>query len=138
MSEVAPNPCATCGACCRSYVVPVCGYDVWLITTQQRLSPEEYLVALSPSQPDASHFRLTAEGDIGYALVLDKRGRGPFKHTKSCVFLFDLAGGHSRCGIYAERPVICQGYPMTIWGQRVFQRKNVLCPPGAWSTEMVA
>ena len=27
MSDAFHNPCATCGACCRSYIVPVCGYD---------------------------------------------------------------------------------------------------------------
>lgn len=128
MSEPPHNPCATCGACCRSYVVPVCGYDVWLISTRQHLGPEQFLFACPQQEPGPDGFRL-GDGPT-YGLALDKRG--PLRATQPCVFLLQLAGGNARCGIYAERPVVCQGYPMSMWRDAVIQRRDALCPPGAW------
>ena len=129
MSEAPPNPCATCGACCRSYVVNVCGYDVWLISVRQRLSPEQFVVALERESASLEAFRLEHGGPT-YALMLDKRGR--IHPQQPCVFLVRLADGTDRCGIYAERPVVCQSYPMGMWSNVVFQRNDTLCPPGSW------
>jgi Fe-S-cluster containining protein len=129
MSDAFHNPCATCGACCRSYIVPVCGYDVWLISTQQRLGPEQFLVPCPQEPPRADGFLLDPE-DPPYGLALDKRGR--FHPNQPCVFLIDLKGGNSRCGIYEHRPVVCQAYPMTAIGTVVAQFDDALCPPGSW------
>ncbi len=123
------NPCATCGACCRSYVVPVCGYDVWLISTGQRLSPEQFLVACPQEEPGFDGLRLEAEG-ITYGLALDKQGR--FHPSRPCVFLMHFANGHMRCGIYPHRPSVCRVYPMSIWNGVVYKTEESLCPPGAW------
>jgi Fe-S-cluster containining protein len=124
--------CATCGACCRSYVVPVCGYDVWLLTRRQRLAPEQFVVAYGqkPGSAPREAFRLEPDGPL-FGLALDKRGR--FKPSSPCVFLYDLAGGLSRCGVYAERPVVCETYPMAMWAGVISQREKSLCPPEAWS-----
>jgi len=130
-----PNPCATCGACCRSYLVPVCGYDVWLISTRQHLSPEHFLIVLPQKRPGLDGFRLSPDGPP-YGLALDKRGR---LHPKQpCVFLVELAGGHARCGVYDHRPVVCQAYPMALREGAVAQRGDALCPPGAWPAAAVA
>jgi Fe-S-cluster containining protein len=129
MSDALHNPCATCGACCRSYIVPVCGYDVWLISTRQRLGPEQFLVPCPQEPPRADGFLLDPE-DPPYGLALDKRGR--FHPNQPCVFLIDLKGGNSRCGIYEHRPVVCQAYPMTAIGTVVAQFDDALCPPGSW------
>lgn len=123
------NPCATCGACCRSYVVPVNGYDVWLLSTQQRIPPEQFLVACPQEEPGFDGFRLDAERP-SYGLALDKQGR--FNPSQPCVFLMLLGEGHTRCGVYNERPSVCRAYPMSIWNTRVFQMPESLCPPGAW------
>jgi Fe-S-cluster containining protein len=124
------NPCADCGACCRSYVVPVYGYDVWLISRRERLSPQDFLIACAQSKPAGDGFRLDADGPA-YGLALDKRGR---VHPKQpCIFLLRLADGSERCGIYAHRPVVCQAYPMALWSGVVFQRREALCPPDSWS-----
>jgi len=130
------SACATCGACCRSYVVPVCGHDVWLLSTRQRLAPEQFLVAYgqAPGSTAREAFRLEAGGPL-LGLALDKRGR--FKPSSPCVFLYDLAGGQSRCGVYAERPVVCETYPMAMWDGLVSQREASLCPPDAWSDAAV-
>ncbi len=135
MSNAFHNPCATCGACCRSYIVPVCGYDVWLISTQQRLGPEQFLVPCPQEPPRADGFLLDLE-DPPYGLALDKRGQ--FHPNQPCVFLMDLKGGNSRCGIYEHRPVVCQAYPMTAIGTVVAQFDDALCPPGSWPPAAVA
>jgi Fe-S-cluster containining protein len=124
------NPCATCGACCRDYIVPVFGQDVWRIATGQRLGPEQFVVAypqLREVHLDA--FRLQKDG-YWFGLMLDKRGT--LKAGSPCVFLVDLAGGHSRCGIYGQRPSACQVYPMVAWSGIVAERQDSLCPTGAW------
>ncbi|MGH2370928.1 MAG: YkgJ family cysteine cluster protein [Chloroflexota bacterium] len=133
--DVGHNPCATCGACCRSYVVPVFGYDVWLISAHQRLSPEQFLIAYPQQEPNVDAFRLDRESQH-FGLALDKRG-GPFKPERPCVFLVDLAGGQARCGIYAHRPVVCQSYPMAMWSGVVAQRPESLCPPDSWPLAQV-
>ena len=135
MSDALHNPCATCGACCRSYIVPVCGYDVWLISTQQRMGPEQFLVPC-PQEPARDDGFLLDRDDPPYGLALDKRGR--FHPSQPCVFLMDLKGGNSRCGIYEHRPVVCQAYPMTAMGAVVAQYEDALCPPGSWPPAAVA
>jgi Fe-S-cluster containining protein len=129
MSALPHNPCATCGACCRSYIVPVCGYDVWRISTGQRLGPEQFLIPCPQDSPRSDGFLLEV-GEPTYGLALDKRGR--FHPNQPCVFLVDLKGGQSRCGIYADRPVVCQAYPMTLRGHETVQFADALCPPGSW------
>ena len=123
------NPCATCGACCSSYIVPVNGYDMWLLSTRQRISPEQYLVACPQEDPGFDGFRLDAERPP-YGLALDKQGK--FDPMQPCVFLMRLGDGHTRCGIYGERPSVCRAYPMTVWNMEMSQMQTSLCPPGAW------
>ena len=132
MSEYPSNPCATCGACCKSYIVPVVGYDVWQISVRERLSPEQFLVAVPQPEPGLDGVRLSQGGPV-YGLALDKRGA--FESKRPCVFLVTMAGGHDRCGIYDHRPVVCQGYPMAIWSGVMFKRADTLCPPGSWAPD---
>ena len=128
-SSIPHNPCATCGACCRNYIVPVCGYDVWLISTGQRLSPEQFLVAFPQEEAAIDAFYLQ-KGGKPYGLALDKQGK--FGRTQPCVFLMRLGDGNDRCGIYMERPTVCRAYPMALWSGVVYQRKDSLCPPDSW------
>jgi Fe-S-cluster containining protein len=123
------NPCATCGICCRAYVVPCYGYDVWRLATRQRLSPDEFIVLVPEKKPRPEGFRLRADGQV-YTLALDKKG--PFGIKRPCVFLIELPGGNDRCGVYSERPVVCQTYPMSMWSKVVVQRTETLCPPDSW------
>jgi len=128
------DPCGTCARCCKSYVVTVCGYDVWLICTQQRLSPEQFLVVFPPAEAGLDSFLLESGGPP-LGLMLDKQG--PLKAKQPCVFLMHFGGGIERCGIYAQRPVVCQSYPMTVWRGDVQIRDDVLCPPDAWPAAAV-
>jgi Fe-S-cluster containining protein len=129
MSAPLHNPCATCGACCRSYLVPVCGYDVWRISTSQRLGPEQFLVPVPQDPPRTDGFLLDLD-EPPYGLALDKRGQ--FHPNQPCIFLVELKGGHSRCGIYAHRPTVCQAYPMTLMDDETMLYPDALCPPGSW------
>jgi Fe-S-cluster containining protein len=129
-APAAANPCAGCpAACCRRYLVPLCGYDVWLISTRQRLRPEQFAVVYPIDDERTEGFRLAADGSQ-FALSLDKQGQ--FRLNSACVFLVSL-GGHDRCGIYADRPVVCHAYPFVSKGPALAFRARVLCPDGAWS-----
>jgi Fe-S-cluster containining protein len=132
MSAPPSNPCATCGACCRSYIVPICGYDMWRICEHQRLDPMEFLVAYPQIEPTRDGFRLDHEGQT-YALALDKQGR--FDPKRPCLFLTRLADGNDRCGIYTHRPTVCQSYPMGLRELGVVQRADALCPPDSWAAD---
>ena len=128
------DPCATCSRCCRSYIVSVCGYDIWQIYTRERLSPEHFLVACPQDEPRRDGFLLEATGPT-FGLMLDKQG--PLRAKRPCVFLLRLAGGFDRCGIYSHRPVVCQAYPMALLRGETVQRDNVLCPPDSWPPDQV-
>jgi Fe-S-cluster containining protein len=130
----AASPCATCGECCRNYIVSVCGYDVWQICVRERLSPERFLIVCPQDEPHRDSFFLE-HGGPAYGLMLDKKG--PLKAKRPCVFLMQLGGGHDRCGIYDHRPVVCQAYPMALSHGDVTRREGVLCPSDAWTTDEV-
>src|SRR5215218_5430339 len=129
MADTLRGACATCGTCCRSHLIPVCGYDVWRISMRQHLSPEQFLVAWGQAEPGRDGFRLDAGGKL-YGLALDKQG--PFEAHQRCVFLLRLADGQDRCGIYADRPAVCRVFPMASWRGVVYKRADAACPPGSW------
>ena len=128
-SGVARDPCAPCGLCCRSYLVPVYGHDVWRIATRRGRRPESFLFACEQEKVDSAGFRLEP-GGATYALALGKKER--LEATQPCIFLAELEGGESRCGIYPDRPVACASYPMSKWANQVFRKPTALCPPEAW------
>jgi Fe-S-cluster containining protein len=134
LEQAAPHaggdPCATCGACCHAYYVPLSGYDVWRISRSLGLEPSDFVVAY-PRPPGAPFgFRLEHGGET-YELALEKQG--PFELGQPCVFLDRLPGGVSRCRIYAERPAVCRAYPMKATADDVIAlRPGALCPTGAW------
>lgn len=128
------GPCGACGACCRSYVVSLFGADVWRLSTGLRLAPEQFVVAHPQREPASDGFLLEVGGPR-LGLALDKQGR--FRDTQPCVFLLEL-GGQTRCGVYGFRPVVCQGYPMSLMAGRIHQRTDALCPPDSWPAESLA
>jgi len=134
MSWTPRSPCATCGICCRSYVVSLLGYDVWRISRGLHLSPELFVLAHDQPQPADDGFLLEPDG-WPQGLALDKQG--PFDPKQPCVFLLELGGGHARCGIYEHRPAVCRTYPMALREAVTRLRDDALCPAGAWSEEQV-
>ena len=124
-----PDPCAACGACCRSFVVPVAGQDVWTLLTRLHLAAEAFLVVCRQMTPSPGGFRLQRGGAL-HALALAKQGH--FAAGQPCVFLATSPDGSSRCRVYADRPAVCRRYPMTLSDSGVGQRADSLCPPDAW------
>jgi Fe-S-cluster containining protein len=126
------HPCDTCGVCCRSYLVPLCGRDVWAISRHLHLPPSSFAIAWQEEEPSVDGFRLERDGPL-FSLVLDKRSWA--RDRSPCVFLIRLPGGRDRCGIYEHRPVSCRAYPMLLVEQAVRLRDDPLCPPGAWPAD---
>ena len=128
----AKDPCAPCGLCCRSYLVPLFGHDLWQIVTERNLTPDSFVFVAEQETPDALGFRLMATGPThGLALLKQE----PMVASQPCIFLESSANGHTRCGIYDHRPITCRAYPMSKLGSQVYQRPNTLCPPDAWAPE---
>ena len=114
--------------------MPLFGHDLWGIATRRRVSPEAFAFIAEQETPDALGFRLgSGAEDPTYGLALLKVE--PMTATQPCIFLELKEDGSSRCGIYADRPITCQTYPMSKLGNRVYQRETTLCPPGSWSGE---
>jgi Fe-S-cluster containining protein len=122
------NVCFTCGNCCRAYLVPVGGYDIWRICRHQELKPAQFLVAYRIPEDRPNGFLLDANG-YKRELALDKR-RSPFRLDEPCVFLQEAPTGGVECGIYADRPGACRVYPAS--PDSTLLREDSLCPPGAW------
>lgn len=137
MSEAAASQSRSCpctGACCHRYLVNLCGYDVWLVATQLRLRPEEFVVAFSHADPQLGGFQLQ-RGGKSHGLALDKRrwgSRGKASQRGPCIFLTRMTNGIERCGIHAIRPVACRVYPMSMRNDELTQRSDALCPAGSW------
>ncbi|WP_368861483.1 YkgJ family cysteine cluster protein [Streptomyces griseorubiginosus] len=123
------DPCGPCGMCCRAYVVPICGYDIWSINRCFKIGPMEYARALRQRQ-DTPHGFLLAEGGKAFILTLDKRGK--MLPGAPCVFLEESTEQRSRCLIYASRPVVCQVYPMVARNGRIAEHPESLCADGSW------
>lgn len=124
------SACAACGVCCRSYIVSLCGRDVWQISRRQQLAPQQFIMAVARKTERPDGFHLESGGD-SMLLMLDKQGR--FGLKRPCVFLVQLAGEYVTCGIYEHRPMVCRTYPFVSRADGVLgMRDKPLCPPAAW------
>jgi Fe-S-cluster containining protein len=125
------SPCAECTrGCCKRYTVTVTGYDVWRIASSLRLAPEQFLAVVRQREPNQRGFKLDAS-DTRYDIALDK---APARGThKPCVFWLPLGDGRGRCGIYAQRPYVCQTYPAILGPDMLaLRREDVLCADTDW------
>lgn len=123
--------CLGCsGYCCTVYTVPVIGYDVWRIVQGQRLAPVLFVQCEPEDAPTDTGFLLRASGPT-YGLSL--RHSPARRNERPCVFLIHLRDGVYRCGIYTDRPLVCQTYPMRLNEKGLFVRSDALCPPGSWA-----
>jgi len=129
------NPCPTCGACCRSYWVTLCGRDIWGIARSENLAPSEFVVPRLVEGPRVDGVQFAAGGPISL-LMLDKRGR--IEADRPCVFLVSLGTSHAACGIYGHRPVVCRDYPFVVRDGSLALRERALCPANAWPTGLLA
>ena len=126
------HPCASCGLCCHTYIVPLSGADLHRIVRSLDLAPGDVSIAWRETDPGQDRFRLEPDGQL-YSLALEKRTWS--RQQSPCVFLMRLPGGQDRCGIYGLRPAACRAYPMLNVRGAVALRDDPLCPPGARSEE---
>jgi Fe-S-cluster containining protein len=109
--------------------VTVTGYDIWNIATTLKIAPEQFLIWFPAKETSRDGFKLDQTGAT-FNVALDKvTGEGDHR---ACIFLLELPGGFSRCGIYPCRPQVCQTYPAYLDGDVVSLRTDVLCPQGSW------
>jgi Fe-S-cluster containining protein len=126
------DPCATCGACCRSYLVPVFGQDLYRLVTRRQLDPRSFVFFCEQEEPDRVGFRLQSGGTT-YGLALDKKHK--LEAAQPCTFLIEHADGSSRCGVYEDRPIACITYPMAKAPGGAALLPAALCPPDAWTPD---
>lgn len=123
--------CLGCsGHCCTVYTVPITGYDLWRIVQGQQLAPALFVQCAPEDVPTDTGFLLHVPGPT-YGLSL--RHSPGWRNGQPCVFLMHLRDGVYRCGIYADRPLVCQTYPMRLNEHSIFVRGDALCPPGSWA-----
>ena len=123
------NPCAACGLCCRSYLVPVFGHDLYRLVKKRNLDPRSFTFICEQEKPDRVGFRLIADGPA-YGIALDKKDR--LEVSQPCTFLVEEDDGLSHCGIYEDRPIACATYPMARAAVGVAFLPAALCPPNTW------
>ena len=124
------NPCSSCGLCCRSYLVPVFGHDLYRLVKHRNLDPRSFTFICEQEQPDKVGFRLSGNGPT-YGIALDKKDK--LEVSQPCTFLIEEPDGSSHCGVYEDRPIACAAYPMAGAARRVVMMPAALCPPGAWA-----
>jgi|GEM_PF-472705 len=124
------SPCGQCSRrCCAEYTVTVTGFDIYRIAATLKMAPEQFIIYFPAGKDSEEGFKLDQSGDT-YCVALDKApGEAPYH---PCVFLLELPGGFSRCGIYSCRPQVCRTFPAYLDGDAVSLRHDVLCPEGTW------
>jgi Fe-S-cluster containining protein len=128
--SAAVTACRACeGRCCTTYIVPLNGYDVWRIVQQQLLAPALF-VRREPEEHSSDAGFLLRPGGLTYGLALQHHAAR--RNARPCVFLLQLRDGVQRCGIYDQRPLACQTYPMQWRQEQAAPRADLLCPPGSW------
>jgi Fe-S-cluster containining protein len=128
------NSIASCegcnGSCCCYYIVPVTGYDAYVIAQTQLLSMDNFLMYIREEEPTSAGFVLDRTRQT-HSLVLSKQYAD--EQRSPCIFLMHFPDGTQRCGVYAYRPLVCQAYPATLRNGSVDIREDAVCPAGSWN-----
>jgi len=123
--------CHSCeGRCCTAYIVPLNGDDVWRIVQEQRLAPGLFVQHEAEKNPTSAGFLLRPRGQTNAIALRHQYDR---RNERPCIFLMNLREGVQRCGIYAQRPIACQTYPMQLQPTGVIPREDMLCPGSSWA-----
>ena len=124
--------CTQCGRCCRDTKIPLTVAEAidWL----ERGHDVQLLCEASPwpaaldGEPRALHFKRRSFAATSGSMP-----------TRVVVMLVaNIVGAcpnllaDERCGIYADRPMVCRIYPAELNPFVAFKRENKACPPEAW------
>lgn len=138
--------CDTCttSRCCVMFDPELTGADVLRLVDAIGLEPRD-IAYLKPTRrdqagPDAIHLGDDCAWDLRLRRTAALAGTQGPGGSKRCGFLVDLTHDDlppaSRCGVYADRPLVCRLFPsdLTTFGVMVGTPEAV-CPPQAWSQE---
>lgn len=121
--------CSGCsGRCCYDVIVRVTPFDVWRLARAHRLRFDEIVVPWQEPKPSELGLRLDAS-ENRYLTILP---RHPLEQS-ACAFLVHLSDGVKRCGVYADRPLVCEVYPFEMKYGTVDLRADVRCAPDDWN-----
>lgn len=127
--------CTQCGKCCRDTKVPLSVAEAikWL----NRGDEVQLLCEASPwpealdREPRAAHFKRRS-----FAVM-----SGSMPTRVVAMLVANIVGAcpnlksDMRCGIYADRPLVCRIYPAEINPFIALKRENKACPPEAWTED---
>ena len=122
--EANGSPCEGChGGCCRSFAVPVTGADVFRLTRATGRGFWEVACRwpdadgkIARRDAPALYFAEAPRAPVVLCLVHEESRALP--GSARCRFLLetpptaDRPRGTGRCGVYADRPAACRGYPL--------------------------
>ncbi|QDU79363.1 Flagellin N-methylase [Polystyrenella longa] len=117
------TPCDSChGGCCRTFVIPLTGADIWKLERDLKKSFWEFACRWedphgSIAQKYAPHFHFQDEPKTPFVIGLIQSESTFIPRTTKCQFLREGAPdeehplGVARCGIYNSRPSACRVFP---------------------------
>ena len=114
------TPCSDCDSrCCRAFVVPLTGSDIFRIQSAMGLSLWDFVARWEDptgeiSRGVAPHFRFLDEPQTPFVIGLLHKPSRLEAGTTRCCFLSESVDSCSHCSIYEHRPRPCRIFPATI------------------------
>lgn len=120
--------CSSCsGRCCYDIIVRVTPFDIARLARAHDLRFDE--IVRPWEEPEPSPFGLQLDGSTRrYVPILQQHAR----ESGACAFLAHVSPEIKRCGVYADRPLVCRVYPFEVRVGSVDVRRDARCAEGAW------
>ncbi len=117
------SPCNSCHTnCCKEYVIFVNAHDIYRLSVQLKLNPEQFLEIYG-----AKDYDLGIKVDEGLLdLALKQK-------NEQCMFL-EESNDVFRCTVNDFKPSVCKSYPFQIKKGKLIQMTEKMCPV-EWNTE---
>ena len=117
-------PCDSCHTnCCKEYVIFVNAHDIYRLSIQMKLNPEQFLEIYG-----AKDFDLGIKIDEGLVdLALKQK-------NEQCIFLEESDNDVFRCTVHDFKPNVCKSYPFQIKKGKLIQMSEKMCPT-EWDTD---
>ena len=110
-------PCNSCHTnCCKEYVIFVNAHDIYRLSIQLKLNPEQFLEIYG-----AKDYDLGIKVDEGLLDLALKQKNG------QCMFL-EESDDIFRCTVNDFKPSVCKSYPFQIKKGKLTQMSEKMCP----------
>ncbi|MHB8997540.1 MAG: YkgJ family cysteine cluster protein [Armatimonadota bacterium] len=121
--DITTTPCSQCtGFCCDTMAITLNVVDVARIVRTLDLQVHDLLARYIDEDPkEEPYVFYIRKQPISLAL------NPPGEKTCGCPFLMKI-GDDARCGIYNIRPGTCRVYPFSRNKDRVYHKRNAVCP----------